>query len=175
MGKNSLLMFSELTFNETEVRTQKLSGVSTEYSTQGKFSTVCLNTSLNLPPSNSTSRRTKQSSVVSSRSVSRNILTHSFLKVYFTRIFHLSPKAARPEWRGWQGSLNKQSFPAQTRQVWCSQMVQAWVLNWQQQDTVYPIENKATESQPKTKINFFFNSWFHIYQAFHNSQEELRI
>ena len=44
MGKNSLLMFSELTFNETEVRTQKLSGVSTEYSTQGKFSTVCLNT-----------------------------------------------------------------------------------------------------------------------------------
>lgn len=33
-------MFSELTFNETEVRTQKLSGVSTEFSMQGKFSTV---------------------------------------------------------------------------------------------------------------------------------------
>lgn len=33
-------MFSELTFNETEVRTQKLSGVSTEYSMQGKFSRV---------------------------------------------------------------------------------------------------------------------------------------
>lgn len=40
MGKNSFLMFSELTVNETEVRTQKLSGVSTEYSMQGKFSRV---------------------------------------------------------------------------------------------------------------------------------------
>lgn len=37
MGKNLLLMFSKLTFNETEVRTQKFSSVSIQYFVQGKL------------------------------------------------------------------------------------------------------------------------------------------
>ena len=83
MGKNSLLMFLALTFNETDVRTQKLSGVSTECSMQGKFSQCGLSSH-----SARLHTQTQGSIALITRvytkgpcSVPRNMLTHSFLKV----------------------------------------------------------------------------------------------